>query len=214
MEWAEYHMSEEKSESKSPVSLVIRALTRARMPILTIALTYFIALIIGTSMVHTGNTFALTYRDRIVSTAQSSPSLVALHQNDRLRAAVLDFASNLFAAMADTLGGLGLVVVYPLVAYRGWIGGIVSVNSAHLSRLADVKEATYYLITLGLQLIPYSLAGGAGVNLGLAYLRPKAHYQGAKWLGVPREAIRDALYIYLLVVPLFLVASLWEFLAR
>ncbi len=69
----------------------------------------------------------------------------------------------------------------------------------------------HYLI---LQLVPYSLAGGAGVNLGIAYLRPRPFYQGDKWQGIPKEAIRDAFRIYLLVAPLFLAASLWEFLAR
>jgi hypothetical protein len=70
------------------------------------------------------------------------------------------------------------------------------------------------LITLTLQLIPYTLAGGAGVNMGLANFRPKTFYQGEKWLGIPEEAIRDALRIYLVVVPLFLLASLWEFFQR
>jgi uncharacterized membrane protein SpoIIM required for sporulation len=207
-------MREENSEINSIVLLVIRALSRARVPILTVALTYFISVVIGIVMVHTGNTFALTYRDKIVSNAQSSPILVALHQNDRLRAAVLDFAGNLFGAMANTIAGLGVVVAYPIVAHRGWIGGIVSIDSAHVSRLADSKEAAYYLITLVLQLVPYSMSGGAGVNLGLAYLRPKSDYQGDKWMGIPKEAIRDVLRIYLMVVPLFLLASLWEFFAR
>ena len=193
---------------------VIRALMRARVPILTVALTYIVSLVTGIIMVHAGNAFALTYRDQIVSNAQSSPILVALDQNDRLRAALLDFGSNLFAAVAITVAGLGVVVAYPIVAYRGWIGGIVSVDSAHLSRLADSGEAAYYLITLVLQLVPYTLSGGAGVNMGLAYLRPKSYYQGDKWLGIPKEAIRDVLRIYLIVVPLFLLASLWEFFAR
>jgi uncharacterized membrane protein SpoIIM required for sporulation len=207
-------MHEENGDTQRPVSLILRALRRARLPILIIALTYFLSLVIGMGMVHTGNAFALAHRDKIVSRAQSSPTLVALAQNDRLRAAGLDFAANLWAAMADTLGGLGVVVSFPVIAYRGWIGGIVSVNSAHLSRLAEPREAAYYLITLLLQLVPYALAGGAGVNLGLAYLRPKPYYQGDKWLGIPKEAIRDTLWIYLLVVPLFVVASLWEFFAR
>lgn len=180
---------------------------------MTVALTYFISVVIGIVMVPTGNAFAQSYRDKIVSSAQSSPVLVALGQNDRLRAAVLDFAGNLYAAIANTIGGLAVVVTYPIVAYRGWIGGIVSVDSAHISRLADPKEAAYYLITLVLQLIPYSVSGGAGVNLGLAFLRPKPYYQGDKWMGIPKEAIRDILRIYIVVVPLFLVASLFEFIA-
>jgi hypothetical protein len=208
-----YRLLEENGEING-VGLLIRAFSRARVPILTVALTYFVSVVIGMVMVHTGNAFALTTRDQIVSNAQSSPILVALDQNDRMRAAVLDFSANLFAAMANTVGGLGVIVAYPIVAYRGWIGGIVSVDSAHVSRLADTKEAAYYLVTLILQLVPYSVSGGAGVNMGLAYLRPKFYYQGDKWWGIPREAIRDVLRVYLVVVPLFLAASLWEFLAR
>lgn len=201
-------------EKNSIAFHVIRALRRAWFPILTIALTYFASVVIGTVMVHTGNAFAVTYRDNIVANAQSSPILVALRHNDRLQAAWLDFAGNLFAAIANTIGGLAVIVAYPVVAYRGWIGGIVSIDSDHVSRFADLREAAYYLITLVLQLIPSSLTGGAGVNMGLAYLRPKSHYQGSKWLGIPSEAIIDALRIYLIAVPLFLIASLWEFLAR
>ena len=87
-------------------------------------------------------------------------------------------------------------------------------NAAHTSRLAEPSEAAYYLITLVLQLIPYTLAGAAGVNLGIAWLRPAAEYRGKKWLDVPQEALRDAARIYMLVVPLFVVASMWEFFAR
>lgn len=207
-------MREEKSNTNGTVLLVTRALSRARISILTVALTYLVSVIVGIVMVHAGNEFAITRRDHIVSQAQSSPILIALDQNDRWRAAVLDFAANLFGAVANTLAGLGVLVAYPIMAYRGWIGGIVSLNSAHVSRLADPSEAWYYIVTLVLQLIPYTLSGGAGVNMGLAFLSPRAYYQGEKWLGIPKEAIRDVLRIYLLVVPLFLVASLWEFFVR
>ena len=207
-------MREEKNESHSIVFLVIRALDRARISILTVALTYFIAVVVGIVMVHAGNEFAITNRDNIVSTAQSSPIIIALRQNDRLGAAVLDFGANLFAGMANTIGGLGVVVSYLIIAYRGWIGGIVSINSSHVSRLADPPEAVYYLTTLVLQLIPYTLSGGAGVNMGLAFVRPKSCYRGEKRLGIPKEAIRDVLWIYLIIVPLFLLASVWEFFMR
>jgi hypothetical protein len=193
---------------------VIQALRRARIPILTVAVTYAVSVLTGMVMVHAGNAFAIGFRDNLVAQAQSSPAIVALDQNDRFRAAALDFGANLYAAAANTVGGLGVVVPFPIFAYRGWIGGIVSITSAHTSRLADLPEAGYYLITLVLQLIPYTLSGGAGVNMGLAFLRPKPPYDGPKWLGIPAEAIRDVLRIYVLVVPLFLVASLFEFLAR
>jgi uncharacterized membrane protein SpoIIM required for sporulation len=193
---------------------VTRALQRARMPILTVALTYVLSVSLGLIMVHTGNAWAIAYRDRLVSKAEAGSILTALEQNDRLRAAVLDFFGNLYGAAVTTLAGLGVLTPYPIMAFRGWVGGIVSIDSAHVSRLAEPHEAAYYLITLTLQLIPYVFSGGTGVNLGLAFLKPASYYQGAKWLGIPREALRDVFRIYLLVIPLFLLASLWEFLAR
>jgi hypothetical protein len=188
------------------------------MAILTIALTYVVSVITGMIMVHGGNQFALDYVATQVAQANATdPAALALRNDDRLGAALHDFSRNLLlGAVPSTVTGLAVVLPYPLVAYRGWIGGAVSVGTdkAHTSRLADPREAAYYLITLILQLIPYSLAGGAGVNLGLTAFRPRPCYQGATWWGFSREAARDVLRIYGLVVPLFLVASLWEFLAR
>ncbi len=197
------------------LTAIITALSRARLPILTFAVTYFISVLVGVLMVHTGNEFALTYRDDLVERAQENePALVALGQNERLRAALFDFGGNLLAGVSQTVAGLGVIFPYPIAAYRGWIGGIVSVNSAHVSRLASPSEALYYISVVILQLIPYSLAGGAGVTLGIACFRPPLYYQGAKLLWLPKEALRDVLRIYLLVVPLFFIASLLEFLAR
>jgi len=207
-------MQTEKSQTHNLLEQVARALQRARIPILAVALLYFVSVSAGMIMVQAGNARAIAQRDRIVSGAQSSSTIVALRENDRLRAALLDFGGNLYGAIATTIAGLGVITSLPIIAYRGWIGGIVSIDSSHVSRLADSKEALYYLVTLILQLIPYSLSGGAGVNLGVAFLRPPAYYQGEKWLGIPAEAIRDTFRIFLLVIPLFLVASLWEFFAR
>lgn len=207
-------MHEMKSKFLEVGMAVSRALFRARISILTVGLTYLISIIVGYGMVQTGNQFAVSYRDRIVSNAQSSPIIVSLNQNNRLQAALLDFGANLFGAISNTLGGLGVMFPYPVIAYRGWIGGIVSIDSSHVSRLTDPREAVYYLVTLVLQIIPYTLSGGAGVNMGLAFYKPKLYYQGEKWLGISKEAIRDVFRIYLLVVPLFLFASLFEFLMR
>jgi hypothetical protein len=196
------------------VTVVFRALSRARLAILIVALAYLLSVAAGIIMVHTGNAFALANRDRIVGSAQSSPILVALDSNRRLQAALLDFAGNLFGTLSASLAGLGVIFPFPLVIYRSWIGGIVSVDGMHLSRLADSHEAVYYLVTLILQLLPSILGTGAGVNLGLSLYRPRDFYQGPKWLGVSREGIKDFLRIYLLVVPLSLLASLFEFVAR
>lgn len=196
-------------------SPVISALSRARLAILSVALTYALSLGVGIVMAHTGNPFALAYRDQLVAGAsESNPASQALQKGDRWRAALVDFGANLLlGAVPNTVMGLSVVIPYPLTAYQGWVGGIVSVDNAHISRLANPGEAIYYLTVVILQLIPYTLAAGAGIHLGFAFLRPQRYAQGARWLGLPREALRDVARIYLLVVPLFLLASLVEFFA-
>jgi hypothetical protein len=48
--------------------------------------------------------------------------------------------------------------------------------------------------------------------MGLSYYRSSKNKLLPKWLGIPKDAILDVARIYLLIVPLFLIASLWEFL--
>jgi hypothetical protein len=167
-------------------------------------------------MVHAGNTFALTYRDQLVNRAvQQNPASLAARQGDRLQAALWDFYGNLvIGAVPQTMMGFGIIFPYFSVAHQGWVGGIVSIRSDHTSRLNNPRSAVYYLLTLLLQVTPYSLAIGAGVNVGVALFRPPQHYQTEKWLGLfPKEVLWDLGRIYLVVIPLFLVASLWEFLS-
>jgi len=67
---------------------------------------------------------------------------------------------------------------------------------------AGLHAAFYYIVTLLLQLIPYSLTGGAGVNLGIAAFASESRtgYRGPRmpWLRIPYEAILDAGWIYLI----------------
>lgn len=184
------------------------------MPIALIGLTYAVSLLAGIGMVHAGNAFALHARDRLVARAHAKdPSAIAYSRGDRWRAAALDAGRNLgLGAIPSTLGGLAVVLPYPDAAYRGWVGGIVSVSKTHRSRLTDPRQAAYYVITIILQLVPYSLAGGAGVMLGLSYFKSR-HTQRRieRWLSLPADAVRDVLRIYALVIPLFALASVWEF---
>jgi len=167
-------------------------------------------------MVHVGNKFALDYRDQLVNQSlQSNPASVAYVQGRNFEAAVWDFAENLvLGALPKTISGFSVLLSYPMVIQQGWVGGIVSVHGDHTTRLSEPRSAIYYLLTLFLQLVPYSLAVGAGVNVGVALFRTPPYYEGQKWLGIfPNEALRDVARIYLVVIPLFLVASLWEFLS-
>ncbi len=143
-----------RMQSESSGVAVIRAVARARLPILTIALTYAVFIIVGIILVHLGNASALAYRDKIVGDAnRSEPAALARRQGDNIRAALLDSTANLTrGAVPMTIMGLSMVMPYPWVAYQGWIGGIVSVRGDHSSRLADLRPALYYLLTLVLQL--------------------------------------------------------------
>jgi hypothetical protein len=197
---------------------LLGALARARAPILWIGATYLLSVTVGAGMVHAHNSLALRFRDKLVGDAQQTDVLRAMNRGLPLRAAAGDFAGNLFlGAVPSTVMGLSVVMPFPWVAFRGWVGGIVSVDGKHLSRLRDVRERLYYLGVLLLQLIPYTLAAGTGVRLGLASLLPKGRWgyeSRDRWFGLPAEGVCDVGRIYLLVVPLFLVASLVEFLAR
>lgn len=115
--------------------------------------------------------------------------------------------------MATGLTGLSVIPPFLLSGYRGWVGGIVSVDDGHISRLRQPNQAIYYFSVVLLQLIPYSLAAGAGLNLGLSYFRPRRDYPGEKWRGYPKEAIWDFVRIVVLTAPFVAVANLWEFLS-
>ena len=169
-------------------------------------------------MVHSGNRFALDFRDKLVTKAQRESSILRhVRRGNSAAAAGMDAAGNAFAGLLSMLAGYAIPAGYGIAAYRGWIGGVVSVDAAHRSRLARAYVAFHYLLTLFLQLVPYSLTGGAGVSVGIAAFagERRTQYRGPRmrWLRIPFEAIMDAGYIYTISLPLFAAASLFEFAA-
>ena len=195
---------------------VAQAISRARLPILTTAGVYAVAVFVGLLMVHSGNSLALGYRDKLVGeAAKHDPAAVENNRGNHLRAAFKDFAGNLIlGSVPKAVMGMAVILPYPWVAYQGWIGGIVSARGDHSSRLNSPRSAAYYLLTLVLQILPYSLSVGAGVNVGISLFRPAKPYQGEKFARIfPKEALRDLFRIYAAATPLFFLASLWEFLS-
>ena len=191
------------------------ALRRASPCILVIAGTNAAAVASGLAMAHAGSSVALADRDFLVTRAHRvDPAARADDAGAHWRAAAVDFSRNLgLVAVPDTVGGLTLVLPVGLAAYRGWVGGIVSVGPHHESRLRRVREAVYYLVTLVLQLAGFTLAGGAGVHLGLAFIRGDAPAVGPRWFRLPKAALADVAWLYALVVPLLALGSVWEYLA-
>jgi hypothetical protein len=196
---------------------ILQALRHARLGIWTTALVYVLSVLTGLFLVHSGNRYSLNYRDQLIGKAdRESVILKQLQHGHSLTAAALDGTANAAAGFLSMLSGYCPPAGYAVAGFRGWIGGIVSVGDRHRSRLATSFEAFYYLTTLLLQLIPFSLTGGAGVNAGIASFanENRTGYHGPRvpWLRIPYEAMRDAGWIYLFSLPLFAAASLFEFL--
>jgi len=194
----------------------LRSIVAARVAIATVFVSYALSVVFGIVMATSGNPDAIAQRDAVVGAARTSAITTTNRSGDHVRAALLDFSSNLVVGgLTSTAFGTSVVGLYPVVAYRGWIGGIVVLDGEHRSRLADPASAVYYLVTLILQLIPYSIAAGVGVRLGVgAWAQLRAKTATATWLGLPTDRLRDALLAYVVIAPLFLIASLWEFLVR
>lgn len=196
------------------IQRVTEALVQARVPIAIVAFASTCPLVVGGVLATSGNSFALSERDRIVGAAQGSEITGAYEQNDRVRAALLDFGGNVGAALVTSVTGFAIVGPVPIAAYRGWVGGLVSVDARHVSRLSQPGTAFYYLVTVTLQMVPYILTGGAGMYLGLVAWRRRndASVRSLLWLRIPGEAIRDVGWIWALALPIFLAGSLFEFL--
>lgn len=192
------------------------ALRRTRGPLVASAVTYLAFVGAGIVLASAAVPFAVSQRDAIVGSAGASPITQADNSGDHLRAALLDFGSNLFlGAVPTSITGLSVIGPFPLAAYRGWVGGIVSIDSRHKSRLTDLGPAAYYVITIVIQLTGYILTMAAGVHVGLAAWRARndSSVRSIAGFRVPPSAVADAGYLYLLAVPIFLVGSLWEFFA-
>ena len=200
---------------RTALTRIPRAFRRARWPIVSVAITYVCSVAIGIALIHAGNDFAVSQRDAVLAAAHTSRIQQANEQSDALRAALLDFAGNATAgSLPKAISGFSIILAYPQVAYQGWIGGIVSLSREGVSRFADIRSTIYYLVTLAFQLTGFSIVVGAGVNGGLALLRPSPEYQGNKWLGLfPVESLKDFAWLYTAALPFFLIGSLWEFLS-
>ena len=122
------------------------AVKRCRIYVLSVFITYCISCSVGLFMSQNGNDFALSQRDRIVGNAVKNSTVTDNYlKGNNLAAATYDFCGNLFlGAMPQTLLGLGVVVPYFSVAVQGWVGGIVSVDSEHKSRMIDFKSFFLY----------------------------------------------------------------------
>lgn len=196
------------------MSPLLCALRRARRSILIMVGVYAVSIGAGGVMVHAGNRFALSFRDSLVARAhRADPSARADDAGAHGVAAAIDFSRNLgLAAIPETIGGLTIVMPIGLGLYRGWVGGIVSVDHSHRSRLRTARSALYYVVTMLLQVSAFVLAAGAGLHLGFSFFRQEGPFVGPAWFRMPRPALVDVAWIYVLVVPLFAIGSMWEFL--
>ena len=191
------------------------AIRRSGRYVLSVFLTYVVSATVGAVMVHSGSRVALSRRDAIVEQAMSHRASVEYRAGRRIQAAVADAAANFGqAALPQTVAGLTVVIPYLTVAHQGWIGGIVSVDGDHVSRLGSMPGGAYYLGVLLLQFLPFSLCIGGGIRCGVALYAQNRETGWRLWrYRLPRAIVADLLYTVGASVPLFLIASAFEFLS-
>jgi hypothetical protein len=197
-------------------SKVSAAVKRCKLFAFTIFIAYSLSCLTGILMSHAGNHFAVSHRDNIVGKAMKSDKASINYQEGKnFSAAIYDFMGNLFfGAIPQTVMGFSIVIPYFFVLKQGWAGGIVSIDSEHKSRFRNFKSAFYYFLVLLLQLIPYSLAIGAGIKCGTDFYKYNRingwHLSKFK---IQKNSLMDLGYVYILVVPLFFIASCFEFMS-
>jgi len=202
---------------KKKLDLIYSAVKRCKLYVLTIFLTYCISCFIGIIMVHNGNALALSYRDKIVGQAiKTDKAAINYQKGNNFSAALFDFGGNLFlGAVPQTVMGFGIVIPYFSTSVQGWVGGIVSIDSERKSRFDNYKSAFYYLFVLLLQFIAYSLAIGAGIKCGIDFYNN--NNKKNSWLiwkyKIQKESLLDLGLVYILVIPIFFIASCFEFLS-
>jgi hypothetical protein len=167
-------------------------------------------------MSHYGNSFALSQRDKIIQFIVKNDKAALNYQSgNKFTGALYDCGENLFyAAVPQTVMGLGIVFPYFSVAYQGWIGGIVSVNDSRQSRFDNIKSAAYYLIVAFLQFIAFSISIGAGIKCGIDLYKYNSKVSWKIWTyRIPKASLQDVGLVYMATIPLFFVASCFEFLS-
>jgi hypothetical protein len=65
-------------------------------------------------------------------------------------------------------------------------------------------------MTMLLHVSAFVLAVGAGLHLGFSFFRQEGPFVGAAWFRLPRPALVDVAWIYVLIVPLFAIGSVWD----
>ena len=193
------------------------AVKRCRIYVLTIFITYCISCFIGIVMSHNENNFALSYRDKVVGRAlKTDNASINYLKGNSFKAAMIDCSENLFlGAVPQTIAGFSIIIPYVTTFIQGWVGGIVSVDYKHQSRFANFKSAFYYLLVLLLQFIPYSLAIGAGIKCGIDfYNNNKKNGWALGKYRIQKTSLIDLGFVYLLVIPLFFIASCYEFISK
>ena len=192
---------------------ILESLNKCKVYIISVFLVYCFSCSIGIIMVQTDNNFALAQRDKIVGTAiHGDKASVSYQEGNHLAATIYDFTGNLFFGVVQTFLGLGIVIPYFTVSYQGWVGGIVSVNNYHKSRLKKLKSALYYFVVLLLQFMAYSLSIGAGIKTGLELYKQNKLISWKLWkYKINKRNLLDIRNIYMLSIPIFFIASFFEF---
>jgi hypothetical protein len=201
---------------KTIIQSILTAIQNCKIYIISIFVIYCVSCFIGIILSHNGNSIALSQRDKIVNAAaKNDKAAINYEAGNKFQAAIFDFGGNiLIGSIPQTIGGLSIIIPYVSVAYQGWVGGIVSVDGLHQSRFRNIKTALYYFIVLLLDFLAYSLSIGAGVKWGVESYKKNIAVNWKIWkYKIDTKSLKDVGYVYLVSVPIYFIASCFEFLS-
>ena len=203
-----------KTLMKHFIQTCIQAFQRCKKFCISIFIVYLISCLTGSIMVHSGNTFALSFRDKIVGRAiVNDKASTNYNSGNKFKATLIDFSGNLLlGSTVQTVLGISVAIPYFSTFFQGWVGGIVTVDGTHKSRFSNRKSTSYYLIVFILQTLAYSLCIGSGIKLGVETYRLNKTTSVLKYR-LHKQSLKDILLIYVLAIPIFFVASCFEFLS-
>jgi hypothetical protein len=184
--------------------------------LILVAMIYVGSFLVGYLMAHIQMPFAEDMNMELVdSLSKQEPFTTILEYltagNLGMAIAITFFVNLIFAAfLTTTLPGvipfLGAVGSVGISVFRGFIVGLAYYGVFQVS----IGYTIVAIGTLMLEIGAYVFAGAAGINVSMATVLPQRRYGvQSRWIAF-REAWKDVIKIYFIVVILLALGAIWE----
>jgi hypothetical protein len=180
-----------------------------------VAAIYTASFLAGYLMVHTQTPFAMELGDSIIQSVPTSPVIgpiidalmvgnlaFAIAATFLVNLSIGAFASTTLPGLIPLIGGLGSIAVS---GFRGFTIGVAYYEAFNVS-------IGYTVVALGtaiLELGAYVFSTASGINISLSTIFPGRYQVDGGWVAF-KEAWKDAIRIYVIVVILLALGAIWE----